>query len=390
LIQRHEVLRTAFVVVDGQPRQKICPPPKLQLQRIDLRGQTDADVRAKEIADGDMLLPFNLTQPTPLRSMLIELPGERGIFLLTTHHLVGDEWSNHVLYQEIAALYGAFTRGAPDPLPPLRIQYKDYAEWQTQRDFEREARYWVERLEGVPEAIALPLDFPLPKSRQFRGSSETIDFTPELTTATRAFAQEQGTLLSYVMLALFQLALHHHTNQDDLCLGLSCANRNRPETERLIGFFVNIIPIRVQLRADTNFTEFLADVVARVTEAIEFQDYPFDRLIRKVNPPRRSNRPPLINVLYSFHDFQDLRLDLGVQPVADGSADVVLTENPWTSAHETSKFDLTLLIRDHSSHLNLMLEYDSSLFRQETARAFLSTLEALTRSLLQLSPLVAS
>jgi tyrocidine synthetase-3 len=383
LVQRHEILRTAFVLVEGQPRQKIWPAPKLNMRRIDLRHESDADARAKEIADSDMLAPFDLTQPTPLRAMLIELPEDRGVFLITTHHIVGDEWSNHVLYQEIAALYGAFTRGGSDPLPPLRIQYKDYAEWESRRDYEREGSYWLDRLRGVPEAIVLPMDFPLPKTRQFQGNSLTVEFTPELTAAARAFAQQQSTLVSYVMLAAFQLTLHHFSSQDDLCVGLSCANRSRPELERLIGFFVNIVPIRVQLRGDANFTDFLADVATRVTEAIEFQDYPFDRLIQKVNPPRRSNRPPLINVLFSYHDFEDLRLDLGVRPGSGDSADVVLTGSPWRSAHETSKFDLTLFVRDDSSHLSLMLEYDSSLFRWETASAFLSTLEALTRSLLQ-------
>jgi amino acid adenylation domain-containing protein len=382
LIQRHESLRTAFVLVNGQPRQKICPQPELRLRRIDLRGEVDPDVRAKEIADRDALEPFDLTQPTPLRAALLELPGERGIFLRTTHHIVGDGWSNQVFYREIADLYGAFTGGGPDPLPPLRIQYKDYAEWQIQRDFDRETRYWVERLEGVPEGVALPFDFPVPKTRQFLGASETIDFTPQLTVAGRAFAQARGTLVSYVLLALFELTLHHHTGQSDLCIGLSCANRNRPETEGLIGFFINILPIRVQLRAEMDFTDLLGDVVARVTEAIEFQDYPLDRLIQKLNPPRRSNRPPLINVVYGFHDFLNLRLDLGAE--TSRIADVVMTESAWTHAHETAKFDLTLLITDHFSHLNLTLEYDRTLFRRETARAYLSTLEALTHSVLQL------
>jgi non-ribosomal peptide synthetase component F len=201
----------------------------------------------------------------------------------------------------------------------------------------------------------------------------------------RQFAQARGTLVSYLLLALFELTLHRHTGQGDLCIGLSCANRNRPETEGLIGFFVNILPIRVQLRPEVDFADLLGEVVGRVTEAIEFQDYPLNRLIRTLNPPRRSNRPPLINVVYGFHDFLDLRFDLAGETSASSIADVVLTERPWTSAHETAKFDLTLLITDHGSHLHLTLEYDRSLFRQETARGYLLTLETLTRSVLQLS-----
>jgi amino acid adenylation domain-containing protein/non-ribosomal peptide synthase protein (TIGR01720 family) len=385
VIERHESLRTAFVVANGEPRQKICPPPEVRLRRVDLRCEADPDRRAKEIADRDALEPFDLTQPTPLRAALLTLPGARGIFLLTTHHIIGDGWSSYVFFREITELYGAFTRGEPDPLPPLRVQYKDYAEWQTGRDFEREARYWTEQLEGVAEGVALAFDFPVPTTRRFLGASEAIDFAPEITAAVRQFAQARGTLVSYLLLALFELTLHRHTGQGDLCIGLSCANRNRPETEGLIGFFVNILPIRVQLRPEVDFADLLGEVVGRVTEAIEFQDYPLNRLIRTLNPPRRSNRPPLINVVYGFHDFLDLRFDLAGETSASSIADVVLTERPWTSAHETAKFDLTLLITDHGSHLHLTLEYDRSLFRQETARGYLLTLETLTRSVLQLS-----
>lgn len=391
LIERHESLRTAFIVVNGKPRQKVCPVPELRVRQFDLRGESDPDFRAKEIAQHDAVQPFNLAQPTPMRATLLQLSDDRGVFLLTMHHIIGDGWSRRLFYEEFAELYRAFVWNRPNPLRPLSLQYKDYAVWHNARDFAREESYWMQRLNGVPEGVALPFDFSIRQKREFLGASESLRFSPELTNAVRELAQRHGNLTSYVMLTFFKLVLYHMSRQSDLCVGLSCANRGHPEIEGLIGFFVNILPIRTRLSDEMDFTELLRQVVAATTQALEYQDYPLDLLIQKLNPPRRSNRPPLINVVYGFHDFLDLKLDAGASPTAAGhpgqSPQDFVIESGWTFSHETAKFDLTLLVTDNRTGLDLLLEYDRTLFRPKTAQSCLSTLEKLARSVTQDRPL---
>jgi amino acid adenylation domain-containing protein/non-ribosomal peptide synthase protein (TIGR01720 family) len=392
LIERHESLRTAFVLVNGKPRQKIHPPAELHIRQVDLHLEPDPDGKANEIVEHDAFEPFDLAQPTPMRATLIFLSEERGIFLLTMHHIIGDGWSHHLLSRELAELYKAFARGLPNPLAPLPLQYKDYAAWQNARSFAREESFWLEQLKGVPEGVGLAFDFSIRQKREFRGAAETLRFSPELTTAVRELAQRDGALVSYAMLALFKLTLFQLSRQSDLCIGLSCANRSHPEIERLIGFFVNLLPIRTRVSDEMSFTDLLRMVVATATDALEHQDYPLDLLIQRLNPPRRTNRPPLINVVYGFHDFLDLNLDIGlkagsaaVEAANHSTLDLVI-ERGWTLPHETAKFDLTLLVTDSRTHLDLLLEYDSALFRPETARNCLTTLEKLTNAVTRSLP----
>jgi tyrocidine synthetase III len=213
LIERHESLRTAFIIVNGKPRQKVCPVPELRVRQFDLRGESDPDFRAKEIAQRDAVQPFDLAQPTPMRATLLQLSDERGVFLLTMHHIIGDGWSRRLFYEEFAELYRAFIRNLPNPLRPLSLQYKDYAVWHNACDFAREESYWMQRLTGVPEGVALPFDFSIRQKREFLGASESLRFSPELTNAVRELAQRHGTLTSYVMLTFFKLVLYHMSRQ---------------------------------------------------------------------------------------------------------------------------------------------------------------------------------
>jgi amino acid adenylation domain-containing protein/non-ribosomal peptide synthase protein (TIGR01720 family) len=385
LVERHESLRTAFVVINGMPRQKVCPARQIRVRKIDLQSEPDSELRARTIAREEAMQAFDLSQPLLFRVTLIELNGDRRLFIITMHHIVGDAWSQQVFFEELAQLYTAFLRRFSNPLPSLPVQYKDYAAWQNSRNFCVEETYWSERLRGVPEGVALPFDFLPGTSREFLGAAEELRLTPELTCAVRETARQHGTLPSYVLLTFFVLVLYRYSRQTDLCIGMSCANRNRPELERLIGFFVNILPIRMQLSDSMDFTELMQQIVTVATEALDHQDYPLDLLIQKLNPPRRSNRPPLINAVFGFHDFLDIRLEGSGDPIAEENLPKwipELTGEP-TDSHETAKFDLSLLVTDCVTHFDLWLEYDRTLFRAETARHYLALLEKLAHSVTQ-------
>ncbi|HVU25270.1 MAG TPA: amino acid adenylation domain-containing protein [Opitutus sp.] len=375
LIARHEALRTAFAVVNGEPRQRILPTVSFALHRVDLSTAANPEVEAREWADREAAAPFDLAAPPLLRGTLLALGGGRSVFLFTMHHIVGDGWSGNVLYRELFALYAARRRGAPDPLPPLRIQYKDFAVWQKARDFADDEAYWLKQLAGIPEALRLPYDFAPGEDRDFRGDKAPAEIDAATTDALRRLARARRTTLANVLLAVFEALLFQLTKQEDGGVGVSIANRNHPELEHLLGFFVNIVPVRVRVSEATEFDELLAQVVTASEEAFEHQDYPFDLLVQKVNPSRSNNRQPLVNVVYAFQNFADVHVEVEAAPEAGTGAAEALAVRPFEHDFKTSKFDLTLFVADEDGKLALTLEYDTGLFRAETVRKWLAGLK---------------
>ena len=376
LVDRHEALRTAFVVVDGEPRQQVLPAMPFELEEADLRGEADAEAAARARVRLEAHRPFDLTRPPLLRAVLLRTGERRYIFLLVMHHIIGDGWSVNLLFRELLTLYDAHRRGRPAPLAPLRIQYKDFTLWQNARGFEREERYWLEKLARVPDRLKLPYDFPSSADRAVEGRTEQGSLPGDTVRGLRALASRKQTSLSSVVLALFKLFLFQLTRQEDICVGVSIANRNHPDLENLIGFFVNILPIRTRLSSEMEFETLLDQVAGTMHEGFEYQDYPFDMLVEKLNPDRSMNHHPITNVIYAFQNFEDVHIDIGLRgarpPAGPASeADV----KPFDVGFETSKFDLTLFVADRGDSLGLFMEYDSSLFRRETVLRYLSALQ---------------
>jgi tyrocidine synthetase-3 len=375
LIARHEALRTAFVTVNGEPRQRILPAVSFSLRRLDLSRAADPEAEARVQADREAAAPFDLAAPPLLRGTLLALGGGRTVFLFTMHHIVGDGWSGNVLYRELFALYAARRRGVADPLPPLRIHYKDFAVWQKGRDFVGDETYWLKQLAGAPEALRLPYDFSPGDERDFRGDKALAEIDVATTEALRRLARAKRTTLANVFLAVFEALLFQLTKQEDGCVGVSIANRNHPDLEHLLGFFVNIVPVRVRVSETTEFDELLAQVVKASEEAFEHQDYPFDLLVQKVNPSRSNNRQPMVNVVYAFQNFADVHIDVGAKRGASADDGDVTSVRAFEHAFKTSKFDLTLFVADEDGKLSLTLEYDTGLFRAETVRKWLTGLK---------------
>jgi amino acid adenylation domain-containing protein len=391
LIQRHESLRTAFVLVDGEPRQAIRAGLAFSIAEFDLRQAAAPLARAREIADADAIRPFDLSEPPLLRASLAHLPGGRCLFVLTLHHIIGDGWSGNLLLRELLALYEACRHGRPDALDQLRIQYKDFANWQNALDFAPQERYWLRQLAGMPEQIALPYDLAPAKVRSFLGNHVALRLDREPAAGLRRLALRRGTTVSNVMLALFELLLFHWTRQDELCVGMSVANRSHPDVENLIGFFVNVLPIRCRLDSAMEFSELLDLVIERTHEALEHQDYPFDLMIEKLNPARHANRQPLVNVIYAFQNFTDVHVDLAtpVAAAAAGSGETAVDWERFDVSFHTSKFDLTLFVAEESDTITITLEYDSTLFLEHTIRTQLQTLASYATAVADTQPQLA-
>ena len=380
LIERHEVLRTAFVLVEGEPKQKILATIDFRIAEVDLRKHENPETLARDYVDKLGNTPFDLARPPLLRAALIWLADRRVVFAYSMHHIIGDAWSESIFYREMMALYEAYRNGRSNPLRPMRIQYKDFAAWQNSREFQREEHYWLSKLPNLPDGIYLPYDTAPEKKRDFRGSTETVVLPTDLTTALRDFAVGRETTLSNVVLAVFMLYLFQWTRQDDLCVGMSVANRSHPDTESLIGFFVNMLPIRTRMSADMEFDHLLRQLDQTCHEAFEHQDYPFDLLVRKLNPTRFANRQSILNVVYNYLSHGAMYVD-GQGNRRDNRFDRTGQVNnsrawqPFEYTFSTSKFDLTLFVYDDEKNLHLTLEYDAGLFASATARRGLATLQ---------------
>ena len=379
LIERHEVLRTAFVEVDGEPKQKIYSSVEFAVVEIDLSMLEAPEEHARRIADREANTPFDLTRPPLIRATVIKLGENRYVFVLVIHHIIGDGWSGIVLYEEIRALYDAYHRGMPSPLMPLPIQYKDFAAWQNRKGFEQAERYWLAKLAGMPEELRLPYDLQPGAHRDFRGNFETRVLDADIMRPLRTLALQKNTTISNVILAIFDLFLFQLTRQQDLCVGISLANRNHPDLENLVGFFVNILPIRTHLSEAMEFDDLLEQVIQNSYEAMEHQDYPFDLLIQKLNPGRYGNRQPMLNVIYAFQNFADIHVDIRRQDSARSGLSTLDSPRPFDFSFKTSKFDLTLFVFDDGDKVHLTLEYDTGLFLAATIRDHLGTLERFAR-----------
>jgi amino acid adenylation domain-containing protein len=380
LIERHEVLRTSFLLVDGEPKQKVLATTAFRLEEIDLRGRAQPEKLARDYVDGLANAPFDLARPPLLRAAVVRLSERRCVFAFNLHHIISDGWSEDIFYREVLALYEAYRNGRPNPLRPLRIQYKDFAVWQNAQGFERQEQYWLRQLADMPDGVRLPYEATPSEKRDFRGGTVTVVLSEDLTAALRQFVASRATTVSTVVLAAFKLFLFRWTGQDDICVGMSIANRIHPDTESLIGFFVNILPIRTRMSADMEFHELLQQVERNCHDAFEHQDYPFDLLVRKLNPARFANRQSILNIVYNYLSHGTLYVD-GLGKGGDNRFDT--TERigdsdewkPFEYTFSTSKFDLTLFVFDDEKNLHLTLEYDSGLFGPATIRQGLATLQ---------------
>ncbi len=367
VVARQESLRTHFVLVDEQPCQQIdAADIGFPLTNQDLRSKDGSAQQCQiaELAERDMQTPFDLVHGPLIRGQLLQLADEEHVLILTQHHIISDGWSVGILIREFGALYRAALEGQDDPLPSLPIQYADYAVWQrdwllgdvldAQRDF------WREQLQGAPALLTLPTDRPRPSVQRYAGSEVPVHFDADLLTALKALGQHQGTTLFMTLLAAWGIVLARLSGQDDIVIGTPVANRPRNEFEGLIGFFVNTLPLRVELGHGNAMTEItVADVLTQVREralaAYVHQDLPFEQLVETLQPERSLSYSPIFQVMLALDNTPTQNLELP-------DLSVSLVEQEHRSAH----FDLTLALSETEDGLSGSLEYASDLFDHAT------------------------
>ncbi len=370
LIRRQEALRTSFPTLDGQPVQRIAPPGPLALAAVDLSAlpQDEREPELRRWIEVEAGAPFDLARGPLLRLRLLALAPEEHVLLITMHHIISDWWSVGVLSNELAELYAALAGGREPRLPELPVQYADFAVWQRElaRDevLAGQTAYWLRQLAGLPPALDLPFDRAPGSTSDSLAGRCSRRLSPAATERLKALGRRYRVTPFMTVLAGFQLLLQRLANEDNVTVGIPVAGRERPETEGLIGFFINTLALRTDLSGDPSFAELLRRVREATLGAYSNQDLPFERVVEELQPPRDPSRNPIFDVLLNFLNTPPpSALELpGLTLRAEGTVEV------------ESKFLLTLEVEEEDGGLDFRFIYRQALFRPETVETMLRQL----------------
>jgi len=360
IVRRHEVLRTSFSQFNGVPVQNIAPELTLTLPVIDLQGLSEQkqSEEVKRLVTNEAQKPFELSK-SPLLRVTILRQSKSHVLLLTMHHIISDGWSMGIFISELSTLYRCFLLEVPSSLPKLPFQYADFAVWQRQwlsgKVLETQLNYWKETLLGAPALLELPTDRSRPPVQSFRGSSQKFQLSSELTKKLQTLAQKSGATLFMTLFSALATLLYRYTAQEDICIGTPLANRHREETESIIGFFINTLVLRTDLKGNPSFLELLDRVQQKALDAYDRQDVPFEQVVEALQPERSLSYSPLFQVMFALQNAPMGELQLPG-----------LTLKPLSVDSATAKFDLTISIWEIEDGLEGAWEYNSDLFDPET------------------------
>jgi len=357
LIRRHESLRTTFAVKDGRPIQIIAPSLNLPLELLDLSDlpEVTRETEARQVAGEWLQTPFDLRRGPLVRAQLLRLAPEEHVALFVIHHIISDGWSMGVLINEIATLYDAFTQARPSPLPELPIQYADFAAWQREwlqgEVLDLQLDYWRKQLGNKPPELLLPLDRQRPPVQTHNGTHQPFSVSAKVQQGLSMLSRREGVTMFMTLLAAFQTLLYRYSSQEDVVIGTDLANRNRAETERVIGFFVNMLVLRTSLSGNPSFRELLGRVRDVALGAYAHQDLPFERLVDELEQDRDPSRNPLFQAVFVLQNTPAQDLKLGG-----------ISLSPFPIQAHTVQFDLILSLSEGKERMAGVFAYNTDLF----------------------------
>ncbi|HYW09981.1 MAG TPA: condensation domain-containing protein, partial [Longimicrobium sp.] len=378
LLARHESLRTTFHAVNGEPVQRV-PAGEIHfpLTEHDLRGhpqpEAERDRLMARVSDED----FDLERGPLIRGHLIHLSDDHHTLVFPAHHIVCDAWSVGVFDHDLSVLYGAFSRGEPDPLPPLSVQYADYEAAQRRamsgEELQRQADFWKTTLAGAPRLLTVPADRPRPPKQDITAGYAGLQLDEALSASLKALSRRHDTTVFTTLLAAWAVVLGRLSGQDDVVVGTPTANRKRREVTRMIGFLVNTLAVRVELGGSPTVAELLAWVKARSQEAQRHQDIPFEQVVELLQPERSVEHSPIFQVLFTWQNaFRD----------PPGLPGLVLERAGWAQ-HETALFDLALTLQEVDGRITGGIKYATALFDAPTVERYVSYLQQVLRGMVE-------
>ena len=367
LINRHETFRTSFKMIDGQSVQQIHPQVPFEIEYYEMDDQEDGDAGVQAVLDR-FVRYFDLSRPPLLRVGLLSTVTKRYLLMLDMHHIISDGVSHGILSKDFMDLYDNIS------LSPLRIQYKDYAQWQNsegeQKVIKEQEGFWLDLFQNEIPVLNLPTDFVRPAVKTFRGNTETFRLGRDETESLKRLALEEGTTLYMVLMAGFNILLSKLGNQDDIVLGTPVAGRRHADLKQIIGMFVNTLVLRNFPETQKTFKEFLAEVKLKTLEAFENQEYPFEILVEQVWNNRDASRNPMFDVMFVLQNI-DLTINKQVDNASYDDNDEEGTEaGLYRMENRISKFDISWVGVETDDGLDFFVQYTEALFKQETIRRF--------------------
>ena len=369
IVERHEILRTTFISIDGEPRQRVHKYSSFEckLNHLDLSAEKDPTESAKQFVEREAGLPFSLENGPLLRAHLVKLSKEKHLFLFTMHHIISDAWSIAIFLHELKSLYNAFHAGEAIPLRSLSIQYKDYAAWQNKElnevDLEPHQEYWLKQFEGSIPVLNLYTDYPRPALRTFSGDTVSTVLDKDLSERLQRHCDANGVSLFMLLVALVKALLHRYTGQEDIVIGSPIAGRDHNDLENQLGLYINNLSLRSQFKGSDSFTHLLTQIKESALEAYAHQVYPFDRLVEDLDIVRDMSRSPLFDLVVVL---QNADMTAAQQVMSD------LEMIPYDTGFRTSKIDVRIEFRETRRGLGMVIDFNTDLFARERMERMLT------------------
>ncbi|MGE5402693.1 MAG: amino acid adenylation domain-containing protein [Ignavibacteriales bacterium] len=358
IVERHETLRTVFNDINGIPGQKVLDDYNFTIEKHDLSAANYKDATLRKFVEELITVPFDLTFQIPIRVNVIRLEEEKNVLLIIIHHIAGDGISIGIIMKELSELYNSFCSGSAVKLKPLRIQYKDYCEYEKEliesSIYNEEREYWIKKLNKPLPVLELPCDKPRPPVKTYSGNYLFYEIENILSGELIAFCKEQNVSLYNVMTAVVNILLHKYSSQEEIITGSPISGRNHPDIEDQVGVYINTVALRNKISSAISFKEFLNKVKINSTEALSNSNYPFDLLIQDLDLDRDTSRTPVFDVLVQLQNQDSAGLKLNGISVSFYEADFKL-----------NKFDLTFTFVEEDHKVKFSIGYNTDLFKKE-------------------------
>ncbi len=366
IVRRHEVLRTIFVLKDKQPVQ-VVEKAELVLEQEDIAhlSTDERETRLVEYLQETRDKMFDLATGPLFRAKLVRMCETEHVLMMMVHHIAFDDWSKGILLRELSLLYQSFCKGLPSPLPELPVQYRDFAVWQRNwlqgEVLQKHLTYWTEQLADL-SILELPTDYPRPPLQTFNGASETLLLPRNLSAALPAMSKQRGVTLYMTMLSVLGILLSRYSGQGDIAIGTPIANRDRKEVQDLIGFFLNMLVMRLDLSGEPAFVELLEQVKQTALTGYAHQHLPFEKLVEEMQLERNTSHTPLFQITFTLLDAQE----------ATPAQNKDLEQSSMLDIGRTTRFDLEVYVREEAAGLVLSITYNTDLFAADTIKRMLA------------------
>ncbi len=376
MLERHESLRTVFVIENGEPRQKILGNPECYIEIIDLKDKVNAEKEAQRLAEEDSLTPFNLETGPLVRFTIAEIEEDKNLLIFNTHHIISDGWSMNIFITEFLSCYNCFRDNRIPDLNPLRIQYKDYSVWQKKMlessEVLNQKKYWLDKLSGELSVLNLPSDKVRPTSKTYNGNSLVFSINKEVNRSLKDLCRKNKVSQFMMFHAIFKVLFYHYTKQNDIIIGSPFAGRIHKDLEDQIGFYANTLVFRDSINGDQSFNEFLDSVRRTCTEAFDNQIYPFDNLVEDLEIIKDPSRSPIFDVILVLQNNESS------SSVFNG-----LEISSYDIVNLNSKFDMTINISENEDILYCGIGYNTDIYSEDRIMRMGEHLKILASSVIE-------